>query len=397
MVSPFFLHMDKNISEILFLLGENHDEWNNAVAPPIYQTSNFCFPDVSSFRNAFRQEKEKPLYTRGVNPTTSLLRQKLAALEGTEDALVLSSGAAAIAAAVINKVKQGDHVLCVQHPYSWTNTLLTKHLARFGVSHTFADACDTAHFLSHVQPETKVIYLESPNSITFELQDLKTIAAFAKEKGIVTICDNSYASTLGQSPAALGIDIVVHSATKYLNGHSDTVAGVICASKENIQSILGSEFLTLGAICSPMEAWLILRGMRTLQLRVERSSSTAHTIFQWLKTRSEIEKIYFPHDPKNKQYDLARSQMHFSGGLLSVCLKASSIQQMEKFSNTLEYFRMAVSWGGYESLQLPVCTFYHNENERHHLPWNMVRFYFGLEDADVLIRDLENAFSQWKS
>lgn len=389
--------MKKNLSAILFQTGEHHDEWYNAVSPPIYQTSNFCFPTVDAFRKAFQKEHEEPLYTRGVNPTVSVLRQKLAALEGTEDALVLSSGAAAISAAVMNQVKQGDHVLCVAHPYSWAHYLLTSYLPRFGVEHSFADARDADTFLQEVKPNTKVIYLESPNSISFVLQDLQKIAAFAKERGIITICDNSYASPLGQSPAALGIDLVLHSATKYLNGHSDTVAGVLCGSKKMIRSILASEYMTLGAICSPLEAWLILRGLRTLEVRVERSTQTCMKLFEWLRTRPEIKKIHFPHDPQNPQYDLAMRQMHHNGGLLTVELDAKSISEMEKFCNALRYFRMAVSWGGYESLQLPVCTFYLSESDQHHLPWNMIRFYFGLEDADVLREDLESAFARMKA
>lgn len=388
--------MKKNLSAILFQTGEHHEDWYNAVSPPVYQTSNFCFPTVNAFREAFKKEKDEPLYTRGVNPTVRVLRQKLAALEGAEDALVLSSGAAAITAAVMNQLKSGDHVLCVKYPYSWAGYLLKDYLPRFGVTHSFADGKNADHFLQHVKPATKVIYLESPNSITFDLQDLKKIADFARNNGITTICDNSYASPLGQSPLSLGIDLVIHSATKYLNGHSDTVAGVICSDKAQIRSILASEYMTLGAICSPLEAWLILRGLRTLEIRVERSAQTAMQVFEWLKKRPEIKKMHFPHDPENPQYQLAKQQMHHNGGLLTIELHANSIPQVEKFCNALRFFRMAVSWGGYESLQLPLCVFHESENETQLFPWNMIRLYFGLENPDDLITDLSQALEKMK-
>lgn len=389
--------MDQDFSELLFLLGENHSEWKNAVAPPIYQTSNFCFPDVASFRNAFQHESTAPLYTRGVNPTVSVLREKLAALEKSEDALVLSSGAAAISAAVINSVKAGDHILCVSHPYSWAHYLISGLLNRFGVECTFADGTNSESFLSHVRENTTLIYLESPNSILFDVQDLEVIAQFAKSKNIRTICDNSFSAGIIQQPISFGIDIVIHSATKYFNGHSDVVAGVICSRKEIIQSILKSEFMTLGAIASPIESWLILRGLRTLQLRFEKSSGNAKFIADQLKSRKEVERIYFTHSENSEQIDLVRKQMSGNGGLLSVCFKAKSIKEMEAFCNRLKYFRMAVSWGGYESLQLPICTFYQSEAEQHQHPWNMVRFYFGLEDSQLLWSDIEQALDVFNS
>ena len=226
-----------NISEILNHLGEDREQYFNAISPPVIQSSNFAFPDLHQFRAAFADELNQHVYSRGNNPTVEILRKKLAALEGTEDALVFSSGAGAIAAAVIGNVKAGDHIICQQAPYSWTSALLKKFLARFGVDHTFVDGTDLANIEAAYRPNTKVLYLESPNTMTFECQDLAACAAWAKQKGVVTMIDNSYSSPLYQQPASFGIDIVLHSGTKYLNGHSDVVVGVLCASKEMVRKL----------------------------------------------------------------------------------------------------------------------------------------------------------------
>src|SRR5690348_1075478 len=213
-----------DIDWILTHLGEERDRYFNAVAPPVIQTSIFCFDNVADMRARRRDEYGEHCYTRGNNPTVEILRQKIAALEGAEDCLVFSSGAAAISAAMVASVAAGDHVVCVHKPYSWTHKLLTQALPHFGVRCSFVDGSDVANIEAALEPATRLIVLESPNSLTFELQDLAAVARLAGERGIRTLCDNSYASPLNQSPIALGVDLVAHSATKYLNGHSDVVA-----------------------------------------------------------------------------------------------------------------------------------------------------------------------------
>lgn len=379
---------------ILNHLGEERESYYNAVTPPIFQTSNFCFPDVSSLREGLKHELETPFYTRGYNPTVAILRKKLAALEKTEDALVFASGSAAISAAVINCVQAGEHVICVKKPYSWTNTLLTVLLAKYQVQHTLVDGRDVKNFEEAIQPNTRLIYLESPNSMTFEMQDLEAVAKLAKKHGIITICDNSYASPLHQNPAVLGIDIVVHSATKFISGHSDVVAGVVCSSKERIKSIFESEFMTLGGIISPHDAWLLLKGMRTLPLRVKQVKENTFRVLSFLENHPKIARIYFPFHKKNEQVQLAQKQMQECGGLLSIELNVSEISEVEVFCNSLKYFLIACSWGGYESLQFPICALYNSENYTTELPWNFVRLYIGTEDADLLIADLSQALSK---
>ncbi len=383
------------LSEILTHLGEERENYFNAVAPPIMQTSNFCFNNVQQMREGLTKEFETPFYTRGYNPGVATLRKKIAALEGSEDALVFGSGSAVIAAAVLSCVQGGDHVVCVQKPYSWTHKLLLNMLSRYGVTTTMVDGTDVNNFEAAIRDNTALIYLESPNSLTFELQDLKAVATMARAKGIATICDNSYATPLHQQPIALGVDIVVHSASKYLNGHGDVVAGVLCSTKKRVDAIFASELMTLGGIISPNDAWLMMRGLRTLDIRVKRSTESAEKVVAFLTQHPGVSQINYPFSPQHPQYELAQQQMKAGSGLFSMLLNTNEIKKAEAFCNALECFLLACSWGGYESLLFPVCALYDSQNyDNPDLPWNLVRIYIGLEDPDLLIADLEQALKQ---
>lgn len=383
-----------DISYILNHLGEEREKYFNAVTPPVFQSSNFCFKDVESLRQGLKKEFETPFYTRGYNPTVSILRKKIAALEGAEDAIVFSSGSAAVAAAVFHAVQAGDHAICVKKPYSWTNKLFNNMLSRYGVSCTMVDGAEVKNFEHAIQKNTRLIYLESPNSMTFEMQDLSAVAQLAKKHNIITVCDNSYASPINQNPILLGIDIVVHSATKFISGHSNVVAGVLCSSKKRVNKIFESEFMTLGAVVSPHDAWQLINGLRTLPLRVKQVADNTFKVLQFLETHPKIEKIYFPFHKHNPQLHLAQKQMKQCGGLLSIQLKTDSIEKVELFCNHLKYFIMTCSWGGYESLQFPICALYDSQNYNSELPWNFIRLYIGLEEPDVLIADLHQALDK---
>ena len=381
-----------NLSEILNHLGENRSEYYQAVSPPVMQSSNFVFPDLEAFRMAFSDELAAHLYTRGNNPTVKILREKLAALEETEDCLVFGSGAGAIAAAIIGNVQAGDHVICQKSPYTWTRVLLESFLSRFGVEHTFVDASDLNEIDNAYTSNTRVLYLESPNSLTFEIQDLKACADWARERGIITMIDNSYSTPVFQRPSRFGIDIVLHSGTKYLNGHSDVVVGVLCASKEMVKKIFDSEFMTLGSIISPHDASLVIRGLRTLPIRMEQSDRGARYILSKLEKHPKVAKIYFPFHKDFPQKELAEKQMSGCGGLFSVEFVDSPKANMEAFVHKLNRFAMAVSWGGHESLIIPTVGFYDIPGKKDpELPWTFCRFYIGLEDPEWLWEDLEQA------
>ncbi len=384
-----------DINDIITHLGEDRENYFNAVAPPIIQSSNFVFNTVEDLRAAISNELNHHIYSRGNNPTVEILRKKVAALEETEDALIVGSGAAAVAAAVLANVKSGDHIICVHKPYSWTFKLISKLLLRFGITSSFVDGRDINNIKAALNENTSVLFLESPNSLTFELQDLKACGIWAKENNIVTIIDNSHCSPIFQKPATMGIDIVVHSATKYLNGHSDVVAGAICGSKEMINKIFNSEVMTLGLTISPHDAALIIRGIRTLELRVKQSDQSAKKIAAYLYEHPKVEKIYFPLHPTFEQFELAKRQMSGCGGLLTIQLKVSEKSEVMRFVNHIKRFLIAVSWGGYESLMMPTITFHDIPGQTDSpIHWSVVRLYIGLEDPEYLIEDLRNALEK---
>lgn len=383
-----------NISEILNHLGENREKYFNAVSPPVIQSSNFCYPDIREMRETLREEFEKPFYTRGYNPTVAILREKLAALEGTEDALVCASGSAAVAVALIGNLRSGDHVICVQKPYSWTWKLLNTLLARFGVETTFIDGSRIENYHSAIKTNTRMVFLESPNSMTFELQDIGAVALFAKKNNLISVIDNSYSSPLFQQPHSMGIDLVIHSATKYLNGHSDVVAGVICGKKPMIMKLFSSDWMTLGPAVSPHDASLLIRGLRTLELRANRSADSAAFITEKLIGHPKIEHLYFPFLQNHPQHELARRQMKRCAGMFSITVKSDNPEGLERFCDSLKYFLLACSWGGYESLIFPVCGLPLPPDKLNPLiPYNLFRIYIGLEDPQLLLDDILNALS----
>ncbi len=382
-----------DLSYIINEYAEGRDEYFNAVAPPIIQTSNFAFKKVNDLRQSFENEYSTYLYSRGLNPTVDILRKKLAALDGAEDCLVFNSGAAAIFASVLANIKSSDHIISINNPYTWAKKLFEVILPRFNITHTYVDGTNIDNFKAAITPNTAIIYLESPSSWTYDLQDLLAVANLAKQHHIITICDNSYCTTIYQQPIALGIDLVLQSATKYIGGHSDVVAGVLSGKREMIERIFNSEYNTIGSGIQPFNAWLLIRGLRTLPMRLERISRTTLTVINYLQNHPKVEAVIFPLHPSFPQYNLAKQQMSGACGLLTFIIKATTIQQIETFCESLKHILMAVSWGGYESLIIPKCAGikpndFDAENKEH----RMLRLYVGLEDADYIIKDLAQAF-----
>lgn len=384
-----------NLSYILNELGEEREHYFNAIAPPIIQTSNFKFNTVADFRAALADEYQGNLYSRGFNPTIDILRKKLAALDGAEDALVFSSGIAAVTVPILALLQSGDEVVCVENPYSWTIKLFKNFLPKFGITTTFIDGTDLNQFKAAITPKTKLIYLESPNTFSFDVQDLAAVSSIAKTHGILTMIDNSYCSPLYQQPIAYGIDLVAQSATKYLAGHSDVVAGVVTGKKEVLEKIFNNEYLNIGAALAPQNAWLLLRGLRTIEIRLEKISETADQVIAYLNQHPKIEKVLHPFSAGNRDLELARKQMKKCGGLFSIALKNSQLDKIETFCNSLKHILMAVSWGGYESLIIPACAGlskaeFDTNNKRH----TLIRIYVGLEDPAYIIADLEQALEK---
>jgi cystathionine beta-lyase/cystathionine gamma-synthase len=382
-----------DISYIINEYAEDRDEYFRAVAPPIIQTSNFAFKKVDEMRKGFQDEYSTWLYSRGLNPTVEILRKKLAALDGAEDCLVFNSGAAAIFAAVLANVKSGDHIVSVRGVYSWAKKMFEEVLPRFNVTHTYINGTDIQNFKAATQPNTALYYLESPNSWTYELQDLAAVAQLAKRHNIVTICDNSYCSPIYQRPVQMGIDLSLQSATKYIGGHSDVVAGVLSGSRNMIQRIFNSEYMNIGSGIQPFNAWLLIRGLRTLPTRLARITQTTHQVVAYLKAHPLVEKVFFPFDESFAQYALAKQQMQGACGLLTFVIKAEDVQATELFCESLQHILMAVSWGGHESLIIPgSAAIKRGEFNKANVAHRMMRLYTGLEEPSYIIGDLERGF-----
>jgi len=292
-------------------------------------------------------------------------------------------------------VKAGDHIVSVAHPYTWVQRLFDVILPRFGITTTYVAGKNPQDYFDATTQHTTFYYLESPNSWNFALQDIPAIAAFAKQKGIVTLIDNSYCTPLYQKPIAMGIDLAMQTATKYIGGHSDTLGGVLCGSKAMMKKIFDSEYLTVGSGIQPFNAWLLIRGLRTLPVRLERINQTTQLVVAFVKQHPAVSGIIYPFDESFDQYALAQQQMGAAPGLFSFFLKAESRQQIVTFCEALQHIMMAVSWGGYESLLLPKCASMQDDAfDANHPEHCMVRMYVGLEDAAYLIADLQQALQK---
>lgn len=367
--------------------GDDPSRWLGAPVPPIYQNSLFTCPDVEAFLGRAGRQPETYDYSRVANPTTDVLESKLAALEGVEAARCFASGMAAVSAAIMSCVRAGDHLVAVDTVYGPTRKLLSEYLPRYQVSTTYVPGTDPQQFVDALRPNTRLIYLESPSSLVFELQDLAAVAALARERGIVTAIDNSWASPYFQNPAELGIDLVLHSATKYLGGHSDLVAGVVLGSAERLRELCAWEGQLLGGMLDPFAAWLMLRGVRTLPVRLDRHQQSATAIARFLEAHPKVARVYYPGLQSHPQHELALRQMRGCSGLLSFALKEPGLEPVRRVVDALQYFGIGVSWGGFESLAIPITL---PGSPAEDPAWG-IRLHIGLETVDDLRADLDAA------
>ncbi len=382
-----------DLSYILNELGEDRSNYYNAVSPPIIQTSNFRVDTVEELKKLFADEYSGYLYSRGINPTVDILRKKLAALDQAADCLVFNSGAAAIFVAVLANVNKGDHIISVKNPYTAVKRMFDLIFPRFGVETTYIEGTEIGQFEKAKRPNSRFIYLESPNSWNFSIQDIEQVAAFAKRYQLITLIDNSYCTPLYQKPIPMGIDISMQTATKYIGGHSDTLGGILTGSQEMMKKIFDCEYMTVGSGIQPFNAWLLIRGLRTLEARLKRITVTTREVLHYLKKHDCVEAVLFPLDETFPQYDLARKQMKNAGGLISFFVRADTRQKIVRFCENLKHIMMAVSWGGHESLILPYCAGLDDRDfDAMNAEHRMLRLYVGLESAEYLIQDLEQSF-----
>jgi cystathionine beta-lyase/cystathionine gamma-synthase len=355
------------------------------MATPIVQTSLFAFPDFDTFIEAGSAESRHTVYTRGQNPTVEVLERKLAQLERGEACKAFGSGMAAISAVIMGLLESGDHILFVNHTYG-PAIQLAKQLRRFGIQFTQTLDLEPAEVAKAMQHNTKLVWIENPGTMMFRTLDLPAIAEVARKHGAVSCIDNSWASPLFQKPIEHGVDIVVHSATKYIGGHSDVVAGAVITTAERLERIFYRAYLLLGGILHPFDAWLLLRGLRTLPVRMQEHEESAIKVAGFLRTRPEINTVNHP------RFLNPSSSLLGTSGLFSFDLKDGEFDTARRFVNALKRFRIGVSWGGVESLVIAA----NRGNNLHwldaqNIPHGLIRLSIGLEGADALIEDIGSA------
>ncbi len=383
--------MKNNLEYICAHLGED-EKILGAVTPPVFMNSLFVFDTIEDHLNFDTNQKNNYMYTRCSNPTVDLVEKKLAAIEGAESCACFASGMAAITTSILHFMKAGDHIITIKNVYGPTRTFITDKLTSLGMEHDFINDNDTDGIISAIKPNTSVIYLESPSSLILEMQDLKKIVTVAKEKGIATIIDNTWSAGVYQNPFKIGIDVSVHTLSKYYGGHSDVVGGCVTGSSEFIKALKTNGRELFGGILGNFEAWQVLRSIRTFPLRLEKSSNNAQKVAEYLETKKEVVRLNYPGVQSYPQYELAQKQLSGSCGLMSFELNAS-LEKTVKFCNSLSLFQKGVSWGGFESLVIMPCYKLTDEEAKdRHSSRNLVRLYCGLENADDMIQDLESAF-----
>ncbi|RZM85629.1 methionine gamma-lyase [Escherichia sp. E10V10] len=378
--------------------GQHPDPSTGSLSTPIFQTSTFVFDNAEQGAARFALEEPGYIYTRLGNPTTDALEQKMAVLEDGEAALATASGISAITTALLTLCQQGDHIVSANAIYGCTHAFLSHSMPKFGITTSFVDATNIAELKAAIRPETKVIYIETPANPTLTLVDIEMVVGIAHQHGAILIVDNTFMSPYGQQPLRLGADIVVHSVTKYINGHGDVIGGVIVGKKDFIDQAryVGLKDIT-GGCMSPFNAWLTLRGVKTLGVRMERHSSNAMKIAQFLESHPAITHVYYPGLLAHPQYDLYKRQMTLPGGVISFEI-AGGFESGRRMINAVNLCLLAVSLGDTETLIQHPASMTHSpvppeERLKAGITDGMIRLSVGLEDPDDIIEDLQQAIA----
>ncbi|MGG3989657.1 trans-sulfuration enzyme family protein [Bacillus smithii] len=389
---------DHNLEELQNeTLAVHADDWvtnDRTVAPAIYYSATFRADNASEFADMAGTPRHPQYYTRYGNPVHERVKKVIAELEGTETALVTGSGMGAIATTLLALVSAGDHVVAQTRHYMSTAKIMDEMLPRFGVEVTVVEQSDVAAFEKAIRPNTKLIMIETPANPTLVLTDIAAVVEFARPRGIIVVADNTFASPINQRPHDLGVDVVIHSATKYLGGHHDLTAGVICTSEELAERIWHTH-ISIGSVLSPMDAWLLLRGLRTLPMRVERINANALALAEFLEKQPQIERVYYPGLASHPQHQLAKRQMRGFGGMIAFAVKGG-YEETQRFVSALKLSLNAVSLGGVDSLVVHTAAMWEgvmNEEQMRTagIPSNFVRFSVGIEHIDDLKADILQA------
>ncbi|VVB95878.1 Cys/Met metabolism PLP-dependent enzyme [uncultured archaeon] len=374
--------------------GEKPSE-TGAVITPIYQTAPFEFKSAAHAARVMGGKEKGYVYSRGLNPTTEELEEKIANLEEGEAALAQGTGMAAISAAIFAEIRSGDHIIADEVIYGSTYDLFVD-LKKFGVNVSFIDTSDVGNVENALRRDTKLVFFETPANPTMKITDIKAVSDAAHEKGAKVFVDNTFMTPYFQKPLLLGADVVIHSATKYLNGHGDTLGGLIIGSSDFINRARHTA-KNIGGAISPFNSWLILRGMKTLGPRMDRHNENAMSVAGYLENHEKIKKVIYPGLQAHPQHDLAKKQMRGSGGMIAFLLEEA--KDVPRFLDSLELCTLAVSLGETSTLIQHPATMTHavvpqKERTRYGITDELVRLSVGIEDAEDIIEDIEQALNR---
>lgn len=378
--------------------GGHEREAFGALVTPLYQSATFVFESAQQGGERFAGNEPGYIYTRLGNPTTAELERKMAILEGAEAAAATASGMGAVSAALLANLQVGDHLVASNAVYGCTYALMTTQFARFGIEVSLVDFSSEAEIEAAIKSNTKVIFCETPVNPHLQVFDLASIANIAKRHQLVSIVDNTFMTPLLQRPLDFGIDLVVHSATKYLNGHGDVIAGIVCGSEEQLHKVKYEILKDIGAVISPHDAWLILRGLKTLDVRLQRHCDSAQRVAEFLAEHPSITRVYYPGLKSHQGHKFIGQQMKRAGGVIAFEL-AANLEEAMAFVGYLKLFSIAVSLGDAESLIQHPASMTHSPytpeaRAAAGIGDNLLRISIGLEDCDDIIADLNQALAR---
>ncbi len=376
----------------------HHREETGALVTPLYQSATFVFDSAEQGGARFAGEQPGYIYTRLGNPTTDELEKKMAILEGAQAAAATASGMGAVSAALLANLAHGDHLIASKAVYGCTFAFLTHQLAKFGIEASLVDFSDLQAIKAEIKANTKLVFCETPVNPHLDVFDIEAIAGIAKAHNLVSVVDNTFMTPLLQRPIELGVDIVIHSATKYLNGHGDVIAGVVCGSAEQIEKVKFEIIKDIGAVISPHDAWLILRGLKTLDVRLQRHCDNAEKVAQYLEGHDKVAKVFYPGLKSHSGHKFIGPQMKRAGGVIAFELKAQLDQAID-FVNRIDLFSIAVSLGDAESLIQHPASMTHSPytpeaRMEAGITDSLLRISVGLEDSDDIIQALDDALAE---
>lgn len=369
-----------------------------AVNVPIYQSSTFEFESAEEGARCFNGESDGYIYTRLGNPTIHVLERSVAELEKGFGGIATSSGMGAVSTIYMALLSKGDHIVSSDAVYGPSRGLMEDHFSRFGVESTYVDTSDTENIKKAIKPNTKVLYIETPANPTINISDLKACGEIAKKHGLLMVVDNTFSSPYLQRPIEFGADVVFHSITKFINGHADVVGGIIVVKTEELYKKIRSMMIAMGCNMDPHQAYLVIRGLKTLTLRVERAQQSAMKIAEYLEKHPKVEWIRYPGLKSHPQYELAKKQMDGFGAMISFGLKGG-LEAGKILMNNVKIAILAVSLGGVETLIEHPASMTHSkvsaeDKKKAGISDGLVRYSVGIEDAEDLIADLEQALAK---